>query len=518
MPSVSFMILINGATSPLFHAEWGLRQGCPLSPLLFLLVAKGLRRFLIKAKAYGDFRGINISPGLAITHLLFVDDILIFCNGSRRGIQLLSEGMDLFRRATGMLINEEKSTVNWENLYGEDMRTLELFFRFQCRDLDSGLKYLGFSLKPNDYRRRDWMWLLAKIERKLYTWSHRWLSRAGRLVMVKEVPEAMPVYWMALTWIPRGILDKIRRMCFSFLWSGSKEKKTMPWVRWERIAIPKALGGWGLKNIFHFSKALAAKSGWHLISLRNLWTEVVWHKYIAHELLLDWIQNSERRVRGISGIWKAILDAIGIICSGLVWQVGSGHAFRLGLDPWPGSRQSHILSNELIEDLHQKGYHFLSCVRDEDGTTIYGQGWKSGHQIGLLEAHDREWSIFVVVLRGAHIRLSEAEEVLVWYLSPDGNYSPKVSYASICVDHYNRAVKWWWKRLWKIQCPTKNKIPFWSILENKVPTWDVLQKKSFEGPGWCCLSKGDVESIQHLFLGCPFSQQVWSEVLSLLQL
>lgn len=35
----------------------------------------------------------------------------------------------------------------------------------------------------------------------------------------------------------------------------------MPWVGWERIALPKALGGWGLKNIFHFSKALAAKSG-----------------------------------------------------------------------------------------------------------------------------------------------------------------------------------------------------------------------------------------------------------------
>ena len=43
---VSFSVLINGVASPFFHAERGLRQGCPLSPLLFLLVAKGLSRLL----------------------------------------------------------------------------------------------------------------------------------------------------------------------------------------------------------------------------------------------------------------------------------------------------------------------------------------------------------------------------------------------------------------------------------------------------------------------------------------
>lgn len=52
-------------------------------------------------------------------------------------------------------------------------------------------------------------------------WSHKWLSRVGRLVIVKVVLEAMPMYWMALTWIPRGILEKIKKICFSFIWEGS---------------------------------------------------------------------------------------------------------------------------------------------------------------------------------------------------------------------------------------------------------------------------------------------------------
>lgn len=109
---VSFAILINEPTSPFFLAERGIRQGCLLSPLLFLLVAEGLSRFTIKAKIEGDSRGIDISPGLLITHLLFFDDILLFCDGSRRSLHWLADGIDLFRKDMGMLINVEKSTVN----------------------------------------------------------------------------------------------------------------------------------------------------------------------------------------------------------------------------------------------------------------------------------------------------------------------------------------------------------------------------------------------------------------------
>jgi hypothetical protein len=74
----SFAVLINGSASPFFRAERGLRQGCPLSPLLFLLVAEGLRRAIEATKLRGEFHGISISPTLNITHLLFVDDVLLF--------------------------------------------------------------------------------------------------------------------------------------------------------------------------------------------------------------------------------------------------------------------------------------------------------------------------------------------------------------------------------------------------------------------------------------------------------
>jgi hypothetical protein len=58
---------------------------------------------------------------------------------------------------------------------------------------------LGFTLKPNDYRKEDWSWILKKLEKMLCSWSHKWISRDGRLVLVKSVLEAIPVFWMSLS-------------------------------------------------------------------------------------------------------------------------------------------------------------------------------------------------------------------------------------------------------------------------------------------------------------------------------
>jgi hypothetical protein len=55
------------------------------------------------------------------------------------------------------------------------------------------MKYLGFSLKENNYRKKYWQWLCAKVEKCLLSWHNRWLSCARRLVLVKSVLEAIPV-------------------------------------------------------------------------------------------------------------------------------------------------------------------------------------------------------------------------------------------------------------------------------------------------------------------------------------
>lgn len=102
---VSFTILINGSASPFFHAQRGLRQGCTLSPSLFLLVPEGLKFLLYKAKRRGSIHGRLIVGTMVVTHFLFVGDILIFYNGIPREIISLASYLSLYGKETMMMIS-----------------------------------------------------------------------------------------------------------------------------------------------------------------------------------------------------------------------------------------------------------------------------------------------------------------------------------------------------------------------------------------------------------------------------
>jgi hypothetical protein len=74
------------------------------------------------------------------------------------------------------MINEGKYMMSIQNLEEEEIESYMTLFPFEVRDFDDGIKYLGFHLKPNNYKNIDWMWMLAKLEKRLNTWSYKYLS------------------------------------------------------------------------------------------------------------------------------------------------------------------------------------------------------------------------------------------------------------------------------------------------------------------------------------------------------
>jgi hypothetical protein len=75
--SVNMTVLVNGVPTNFFKCHRGLRQGCPLSPLLFLWVVEVFSRLLTQAVESVTFQGLKVPISTFISHLLFVDEVLI---------------------------------------------------------------------------------------------------------------------------------------------------------------------------------------------------------------------------------------------------------------------------------------------------------------------------------------------------------------------------------------------------------------------------------------------------------
>jgi hypothetical protein len=110
--TVRYFVRFNGVPLPPFSPSRGLRQGDPLSPYLFLLVADRLSVLLKHYEAMGWLEGLKVcrrAPG--ITHLLFADDSLLFFRANAAHASNVKTALTVFERNTGQLLSLSKSSL-----------------------------------------------------------------------------------------------------------------------------------------------------------------------------------------------------------------------------------------------------------------------------------------------------------------------------------------------------------------------------------------------------------------------
>jgi hypothetical protein len=291
--STTYATLINKEATNFFKCSKGLRQGCPLSPLLFILVMEGLSLALKKAKSDGQITGIKVSSLIRILHLLFVDDILIMTKASLAEWEKIQSILQVFCRASGLIINNQKSIVLHAGVDTGSLQRIVDVLGYSVKDLNCGFKYLGYLMKPGSYKTMDWQWLVDRFETRINHWCNKWLTLGGRLILIKVVLESLPVYWMTLAHISVTVLTKLRRLSYDFLWAGNKTKKCYHLCNWQIIAKPKQLGGWGLRNIFIFYRALATNTLWRALMKPRIWQRVIKEKYLPHVPVSTWLRSAE---------------------------------------------------------------------------------------------------------------------------------------------------------------------------------------------------------------------------------
>jgi hypothetical protein len=163
--------------------------------------------------------------------------------------------------------------------------------------LSIGFKYLGYYIKADHYKTTDWDWLVTKVEKKVGHWCNRWLTIEGRYTLLKSVLEGQPIYWMALAAIPTSVLEKLRKLSYKFLWSGSKDHHKLHLCNWELLAKPKLKGGWGIRHIFKFNQALAANSLWRALTSNGIWSDIIKDKYLPYTSIATWLRSGHTHTR-----------------------------------------------------------------------------------------------------------------------------------------------------------------------------------------------------------------------------
>jgi len=243
LSTASVSLIINGSPSKPFKMERGIRQGDPLSPFLFVLMAEVLNKMLQRAISSGMLKGIQVGrDGLQISHLQFADDTLVFCEAEEQYVRVIKGIFLTYQAFSGLCVNYKKSTLvalGKEEAWIEHVQEI-----LGCSTTQLPIQYLGLPLGANMRKASAWKSIIEKVQKRLKTWKSSCLSRAGRLVLVKSVLNSLPLYYLSLFKVPKKVANDIVRLQRKFLWSGNKEGRYMPLVKWEVVMKHKSKGGW----------------------------------------------------------------------------------------------------------------------------------------------------------------------------------------------------------------------------------------------------------------------------------
>jgi hypothetical protein len=121
------------------------------------------------------------------------------------------------------------------------------------------MHYLGLPLGATFKETTIWNPVLERVEKRLASWKRLYLSKGGKLTLIKSTLSSISTYFLSLFPIPARVANQLEKLQRDFLWCGMDEKPKFHLVNWSQICAPLRLGGLAVWDIRCFNKALLGK-------------------------------------------------------------------------------------------------------------------------------------------------------------------------------------------------------------------------------------------------------------------
>ena len=197
------------------------------------------------------------------------------------------EILKLYEDSSSQQLNREKKTIFFSPNTSPATRKAiqELWGSNGVQNFD---KYLGLPALISRSKRSIFNSLKERIVRCLQGWKEKFLSKAGREILIKAMAQAIPTYTMNCFCLPKTWCDEVNSLIAQYWWGQSTNKRKIHWLKWDKLCITKEDGGIGFRNFHMFNTALLSKQCWRLLdNQQSLFFRVFKAKYFPLCSFLD---------------------------------------------------------------------------------------------------------------------------------------------------------------------------------------------------------------------------------------